>query len=206
MKKKQVLLVFLILCFLSILIGIKIYPINPVDEAIYNTLFSIRNQFWDTFFSMITICGNTITVIILVAISLFFLKKERYLLLIAVCTTVGMNQLFKFLVQRTRPDHIRLIVEKGYSFPSGHAMISISLYGFFLYFVYHNVKNKQLRWIFISLLSILILGIGCSRVYLGVHYPSDILGGYCLSLFILLFLIDKMPIFRGDKNDKNGSK
>ena len=206
MKKKQVLLVFLILCFLSILIGIKIYPINPVDEAIYNTLFSIRNQFWDTFFSMITICGNTITVIILVAISLFFLKKERYLLLIAVCTTVGMTQLFKCLVQRTRPDHIRLIVEKGYSFPSGHAMISISLYGFFLYFVYHNVKNKQLRWIFISLLSILILGIGCSRVYLGVHYPSDILGGYCLSLFILLFLIDKMPIFRGDKNDKNGSK
>ena len=206
MKKKQVLLVFLILCFLSILIGIKIYPINPVDEAIYNTLFSIRNQFWDTFFSMITICGNTITVIILVAISLFFLKKERYLLLIAVCTTVGMTQLFKCLVQRTRPDHIRLIVEKGYSFPSGHAMISISLYGFFLYFVYHNVKNKQLRWIFISLLSILILGIGCSSVYLGVHYPSDILGGYCLSLFILLFLIDKMPIFRGDKNDKNGSK
>lgn len=208
MKKKQVLLILPLLCFLGFLVFAKICPINSFDEGIYQALFSFRNHFWDTFFSNITVCGNTMTVILIVAVSLFFLKKEeRYLLLVTVCTTVGMNQLFKFLIQRPRPDHLRLIIEKGYSFPSGHAMISIALYGFFIYFIYQEVKNKYIRWIFLFLFSILILGIGCSRVYLGVHYPSDILGGYCLSLFILLFWIEKIPIwFRGDKNDKNGRK
>ena len=90
---------------------------------------------------------------------------------------------------RPRPDHLRLIKQNGYSYPSGHSMISIAVYGFLIYYVYHKVKNKALKIALIILLSLLIILIGISRIYVGVHYPSDVLGGYTLSLLIIIVVI-----------------
>ena len=77
-------------------------------------------------------------------------------------------------------------MKHGYSFPSGHSMISAAFYGFLIYLIYKKVKNKKLKITLIIVLSILIVSIGISRIYLGVHYTSDVLGGFLLSISYLI--------------------
>ena len=92
-------------------------------------------------------------------------------------------------MQRPRPTEFRIIEETGYSFPSGHSMISMAFYGYLIYLIYKYVENKNVKWILISLLSILICLIGISRIYLGVHYTSDVLGGFLISISYLVIYI-----------------
>ena len=178
------------LLFLVLTIMMLTNRVVELDDTIYNRLIYFRSENLDDLFKIITMLANTSTVIILTGFLVCFLKnKDRLSLLTVVISTAGINQLVKHIVRRARPDHFRLIVEKGYSFPSGHAMISIALYGYLIYFVYQNVKNKYLKAVLLSFLILLIIGIGCSRIYLGVHYPSDVLGGYCLAFMILILVI-----------------
>lgn len=94
--------------------------------------------------------------------------------------------MLKHIVQRPRPTEFRIIDETGYSFPSGHSMVSAAFYGFLIYLIYKNVKNKYLKWGIIILLSIIVITIGISRIYLGVHYTSDVLAGYLISISYLI--------------------
>lgn len=94
--------------------------------------------------------------------------------------------MLKNTLKRPRPIDYRLIEETGYSFPSGHSMASMAFYGLLIYLIYRNVKNKYLKWTLICLLSVLIILIGISRIYLGVHYTSDVLAGFLVSLSYLI--------------------
>ena len=100
-----------------------------------------------------------------------------------------LNQLLKRILQRPRPTEFRIIEETGYSFPSGHSMVSMAFYGYLIYLIYKYVKNKYLKWGLIVLLSLLICTIGISRIYLGVHYTSDVLGGFLISISYLIIYI-----------------
>ena len=106
-----------------------------------------------------------------------------------------LNQLLKRIVQRPRPTEFRIVEESGYSFPSGHSMVSMAFYGYLIYLIYKHVKNKYLKWISIILLSILICSIGISRSYLGVHYTSDVLGGFFISISYLIIYISAVNKF-----------
>ena len=192
MKNRYFLTTILIISFIIILIMILTNNIIQFDNKIYDTIFSIRNDFFDTFFKTITTFGNTINILCITVLLLILLsKKDRNILGVTVLITVLLNQAMKYIIQRTRPNHVSLIRQGGYSFPSGHAMISIAVYGFLIYFVNKKIKNKYLKYLTIILLLLLILGIGCSRIYLGVHYPSDVLAGYILSLIILIIVTNK---------------
>lgn len=208
MKKKYIassifFLLFIIMTILMLTNNTKVF-----DDTIYNYIFSFRNDLIDFIFKTITKFGNTITVIGIVLLLIILIKKENiYKLLFTVGITVSVNQLLKHLIRRIRPDHLRLVQENSFSYPSGHAMISIALYGFIIYLVYKNIKNRFIKIILIVLSSILILGIGISRIYLGVHYPSDVLAGYFISTTIVLLTISIIDNhFRGNKNDKDNSK
>jgi undecaprenyl-diphosphatase len=78
---------------------------------------------------------------------------------------------------------------RGLSFPSGHALMSVTFYGLLIYIVFKNVANKSLRWTLISLLLVLILTIGFSRIYLRVHYASDVIAGFCVGLLWLVICV-----------------
>ena len=106
-----------------------------------------------------------------------------------------LNQLLKRIVQRPLPTEFRIVEESGYSFPSGHSMVSMAFYGYLIYLIYKYVKNKYLKWISIILLSILICSIGISRIYLGVHYTSDVLGGFFISISYLIIYISAVNKF-----------
>ena len=122
-------------------------------------------------------------------------KKIGISILTNLVIITGLNQLFKRILQRPRPTEYRIIQETGYSFPSGHSMISMAFYGYLIYLIYKHVKNKYIKWISISLLSILICLIGISRIYLGVHYTSDVLGGFLISISYLVIYISAVNKF-----------
>lgn len=203
MKKRYITIGIFFLLFILMTILMLTNNTTFLDENIYNYIFSFRNDFLDLFFKTMTKLGNTITVIIILIILVVCLKKEdKYSIFYTIITTILTNQIIKNIIRRPRPDHIRLINEGGYSYPSGHSMISIALYGFLIYLVYKNIKNKVLKSILIALLFIVIIGIGLSRVYLGVHYLSDVLAGFFLTIPILILIVSH---FRGNINDKDSS-
>ena len=192
MKTKRIIEIELALLFIIILIGVLTGDIVTFDKAVYQNIISVRSDLFDFFMKGITKFGNTIPILIILSLLMIKLpKKERYILGIDIATIVGTNQIIKYIVQRARPDHIKLIKQGGYSFPSGHAMISIALYGFLIYYIYHHVNNKYWKVFLITILVLLIIGIGCSRIYIGVHYPSDVLAGYSLALLLLLIIIEE---------------
>ena len=100
-----------------------------------------------------------------------------------------LNQLLKRILRRPRPTEFRIVEETGYSFPSGHSMVSMAFYGYLIYLIYRYIENKYIKWLLIVLLSILICLIGISRIYLGVHYTSDVFGGLLLSISYLVVYI-----------------
>ena len=139
----------------------------------------------------ITNFGGAIFLIVLTIVLFILIKNKKIGVSIfsnLVVITI-LNQLLKRILQRPRPTEFRIIEETGYSFPSGHSMLSMAFYGYLIYLIYRYVKNKYLKWGLIVLLSLLICTIGISRIYLGVHYTSDVLGGFLISISYLIIYI-----------------
>ena len=150
----------------------------------------------------ITNFGGAIFLITLTVILVILIKNKKIGLSIfsnLIIITV-LNQLLKRILQRPRPTEFRIIEETGYSFPSGHSMVSMAFYGYLIYLIYKYVENKHVKWISIVLLSILICSIGVSRIYLGVHYTSDVLGGFLVSISYLILFISTVNKFFIEKD------
>lgn len=119
-----------------------------------------------------------------VLIFLFLVFKHRSELILYIAVIIGspiLNQTLKQVFQRARPDFHRLIEIGGYSFPSGHAMNAFTVYGVITFLLWRHIPTRWGRTLLIVISSFIILTIGISRVYLGVHYPSDIIAGYFAS-------------------------
>ncbi|WP_207432620.1 phosphatase PAP2 family protein [Sabulibacter ruber] len=145
------------------------------------------------------------------ALLFFIFKKWRFysLKVIAIAaTTTLFNQSMKLLFARPRPE-TAFLEQGGNSFPSGHAMIGGAFWGLLMYLLWTNVQNRWLRWFLSLLLGILIFLIGFSRVYLNVHYASDVLAGWAAGIFwlmISIYLLNKLQKRMGRKVDKELSR
>ena len=145
----------------------------------------------------ITNFGGAIFLITLTIVLLVLIKNKKIGISIfsnLVIVTI-LNKLLKEILQRPRPTEYRIVEETGYSFPSGHSMVSMAFYGYLIYLIYKYVKNNYIKWISIVLLSILVCSIGISRIYLGVHYTSDVLGGFLISMSYLVIYISAVNKF-----------
>ena len=142
----------------------------------------------------ITNFGGAIFLSIATVMLFLFIKNKKIGLSIIsnIVIIAVLNQLLKRILQRPRPTEFRIVEETGYSFPSGHSMVSMAFYGYLIYLIYRYIKNKYVKWILITILSILICLIGISRIYLGVHYTSDVLGGFLLSISYLVIYISSI--------------
>lgn len=121
-----------------------------------------------------------------------FIKKHKWhsIKIPAIAlSSLGLMFLLKGLFDRERPSVPLLFHAKGLSFPSGHALMSVTFYGLLIYMIFKNVKNAPLKWTLISLLVLLILIVGMSRVYLRVHYATDVIAGYCIGFLWLVFTV-----------------
>ena len=210
---KWILFSLSILIIIALTIIVSINNQLKFDNFIYNIISKLSVLKTSTpFFKFITFFGGTIFLISLTIIMFFifmFLFKDKKLAIIFVINSLFsalLNLLLKNIIQRPRPIGFRLIEISGYSFPSGHSMSSLAIYGFFIYLIFNKIKNKPLKWSLISFLSLLILTIGISRIYLGVHFATDVIAGLLTSLssLIIIFSIfkDKLQLTKNTKNNK----
>lgn len=191
-QKKNIKWVIVLICisiFVYLMQAVWGSRVLPIDTSGYGFMskYFISNSLTPVM-RLITQFGGTILMIVWALASLVLIKNKRIaisvvsnLVLIAL-----LNNILKLIVRRARPTGFRLIAETGYSFPSGHSMVSMAFYGYLIYLIYKNVRNKKLRWTLITCFSLLILIIGMSRIYLGVHYTSDVFAGFLFSLGYLV--------------------
>lgn len=170
------------------------------DKSIFDFLYKIRNPFLTKIMFTFSFLGNELIVFFVFILTLFFLfkkhKRESFVLFCTVLIGAILDLIFKSIIQRPRPQIASLIVEKSYSFPSGHAMDSFIFYIILAYFIYQFTRRKKLSFLILILFGTLVFLIGISRVYLGVHYASDVLAGYIAGFwwFITVVVIEKTVI------------
>lgn len=161
-----------------------------IDTIVYNFISNFITNELTLIVKFITFLGGGTVIILITFLSLMLLKNKRIGLFIGldlILITI-FQYILKPLIGRVRPIGINLIEEKSFSFPSGHSLTAMAFYGFIIYLIFKSkLKYKK---VYIVLLSILILLIGLSRVYLGVHFITDVLGGFIFSLGYLIIFIE----------------
>jgi membrane protein DedA with SNARE-associated domain/membrane-associated phospholipid phosphatase len=188
-------------------------PLVSFDLAVASVLHDSATPALTTFFLIITALGSLETITLLGLIfAVIFVLKHRWLLLetwlAAVVGSVALDQLLKVLFARPRPvfEH-PLLRESGYSFPSGHAMDSLVVYGMLAYFAVLALRTWRGYTAVVFGAALLVMLIGFSRMYLGVHYFSDVLAGFAAGGIWLSTCITAMEsIRRGRHRAKSASK
>ena len=176
--------------FLAIAEDVFEQEIFEFDSVVYNFLVNNRNEVLNNFFKIITQFGSALVLIIITILCVIFIRDKKYKILVPanLVTIAIINIVLKNFFLRPRPDELRLIEETGYSFPSGHAMASTAFYGLLINIVHEKVENKILRNTICIMLGLLILLISISRIYVGVHYTSDVIAGTCFSIAYLILI------------------
>ena len=172
------------------------------DVYIHSLIIKLNSNYVTYFFKFITFFSSTYFIIFGVLLSLLLIKKKKTGMYIALnaglCCLI--NQAIKFIVARPRPININMVEESGFSFPSGHSMMSVAFYGLLIYFISQKKWKKSRKILLSSLLMLLIFLIGVSRIYLGVHFASDVLAGFALATAYLLLFIEL--VFKKKKTNK----
>ncbi|WP_042341735.1 phosphatase PAP2 family protein [Bacillus timonensis] len=198
--KFQLSVAFTICLFSLSLFSLLSYFVHSHDIIRFDSRVISVVQGWEsgwltTLMKFLSFIGSAPVIIINSLILLFFLYKvldHRRELILFIGVMVGspiLNFILKELFKRARPDFYRLVEISGYSFPSGHAVNAVTFYGILTFLLWRHIPVRWERMVLFVLSGMMILGIGLSRIYLGVHYPTDIVGGYFASATWLGFAI-----------------
>lgn len=188
MKKLNVLLSACTICFLSV-VYYDSSLVTVFDDAARAFILSLRNDGLNELVIAFTYVGDAKVLGALCVISvigLFFFRKwlSGVLLLASIGISYILNLVLKNVFERERPAGNRLLEEDGFSFPSGNAMVGTSFYLFAAFLLYQKYQKPWILWLGV----ILPFFLGLSRIYVGVHYPSDILAGFCIGLAFCICL------------------
>ena len=190
-NKKMLICYIAIGLFIILTILVKLHVTKPFDTILESFVIGIRSDKLTGFMTTITSISRAYFLITVSIILLFVLKNKKHALLIITNLTCVFlsSQLLKLIFRRSRPDGEQLVSVMGYSYPSGHAMVSLAYFSFILYLINKKITNKLLKTILTIITIILIILIGFSRIYLGVHYITDIIAGFLLSIaYLMIFL------------------
>lgn len=177
------------------------------DQAITEYIISFRNPALTKYFIFVTHVGDLYGYLVVIIVSTFIAivvyKQWKPVLQTVVVLLIAAlsNVVLKRFIDRARPDLEHLVSVETLSYPSGHAMSAMAFYGFVIYLFYNFKINKFLKVGIAIALVFLILSIGISRIYLGVHFPTDIAGGYIAGFIWVVFcilLFNLVEIFRKD--------
>lgn len=192
MMRKKVFQVFLVIC--ALVFALLAYLANQKDYFYFDLLItrSIQqfNLFWfDLLMKAISLLGEiyvALFTIITGSLYLFRLnKKAAKTLLFSSTGAILLSEVFKIIVSRPRPD----VTRGNDSFPSGHVLFFIGFYGFLLFLIYTRFKNSLFQKVILLFLLFLLVLVGISRIYLGVHWASDVLGSYLIGTLYLTLVV-----------------
>lgn len=194
MKKyiKWVIMVIFLILFSIFAYKIVMDKSIYIDKIVYDFICdNFMSERMTNIVKILTSLGSALVVIILTIVLFIAIKNKRIAVSIVINLIVItiLNNLLKIIFLRPRPNVNNLILESGYSFPSGHSATGMAFYGYLIYLIYKYVNNKKIKIPLIIFLSLIIVAIGLSRIYLGVHYASDVLGGFLLAIVYLIIFI-----------------
>lgn len=164
----------------------------PLDLAGQKAFFSLRNPVLNPVIIVITRLSDTVTIVALCVALLILPTRKKYGLPVSLAALGGLAfyKPMKHIFLRARPDAaLHLVTQGGYSFPSGHSVTSVVFYGLMVYLVNRHCKNEKLRKVLTVICTFLAIVIGPSRIYVGVHWPTDVLAGWCIGGMVLLISI-----------------
>ena len=201
-----VLVLFLgaLLLFVNMIRRVFVLQNNQFDDKVFNYLQTHVSDENNQVMLFFTFLGKHEFLIpanlILIAYFLFIKKHRWYSIKVPAIALSSLALMFglKHLFDRNRPLIPLLEEARGLSFPSGHALMSVTFYGLLVYIVFKGIENRPLKWTLITLLLLLILIIGFSRIYLRVHYASDVIAGFCVGLLwlvICVWVLNRLELF-----------
>lgn len=182
------------------------------DSNILNFFYSIRNPILTKIMLFFTFLGKEPIIVISFILVIYLIRKkfrhEATLFFSILVLGFGLSNLLKVIIARQRPFIHPLVVETFYSFPSGHTMNAFVFYTTLAFFAFRFTRKKLLSLLVSSLFLILIILIGISRIYLGVHYPTDVIAGFIggFGWFVTVLVVEKTIIFYKMFRFVNGSK
>ncbi len=165
--------------------------VQSFDNSVLYALLQLRGEPLTSFMRDVSFFGEWYILLPLAAVLVFLfsragLTKEATELAYSVVGTSVVIVFLKTIADRPRPpEALQLVSEVGYSFPSWHAAIAVAFWGYLVYVALRRIKNRSIRLLLVSLTVLLILTICFSRLYLGVHYFSDVLAGFAIGLIAL---------------------
>lgn len=182
--------------------------LGAFDTKVTNFVISFRRDWLTTFLVFITNVGTRSGYLIIIALlTLYFVVRHRSWKFIVQTVVVLLlsslsNVALKEVINRARPTIEHLVTVYTLSYPSGHAMSAMGFYGFLIFLVMRYEMATLLRMVLVVLLAFMIFSIGISRIYLGVHYPSDVLAGFIGGLIwvaLCAIIFDVADLYRKRK-------
>jgi len=175
-----------------------------IDLSMQQAFISFRTDFLTPFMKVVTHSTDTITIVILCALLVLLphtRKKIGLPLTVAALVNMGIYKAMKHIFLRARPDVVYHLVDQGgYSFPSGHSATSMLVYGLLFFLIGKHCKNQNLKVLLQTICGILVLVVGPSRLYVGVHWATDVLAGWCVGAAVLMatiYILERI----GQKNE-----
>ncbi|HUR65098.1 MAG TPA: phosphatase PAP2 family protein [Chitinophagaceae bacterium] len=198
---------FFLLIFITWIVFIQ--PSTALDDKIADWMTTLVTDQRTSIMRVITFMGNFEFLLpayfILIGLLLYFKQNRSAWRVAAIAISgLGLKLLLKELFHRVRPDHPMIQGITNFSFPSGHALMSVTFYGLLIWLAIRKIEKKSSRVLVILFLSIIIFTIGLSRIYLRVHYTTDVIAGFCIGACWVCFClwvtqkIDKHSIVTAD--------
>ncbi|MBQ4262933.1 MAG: phosphatase PAP2 family protein [Bacilli bacterium] len=158
-----------------------------MDYRVILAINNIIDSRLTALFKFITLFGDWYLPIFIICITFLFLKNKSYSIILTINYLLGilLSVTTKLIISRPRPNYSIIPTPDNYSFPSGHTLTSIVFYGMLYYLISQTIKNEILKLTLFIFLTFLLILISFSRIYLGVHYFTDVLGGIILGSILV---------------------
>lgn len=208
-SRRAMLVLVAVLVFTWLLFEIKTDDIMRMDAAAHSlVVMHIRAAWLTPIMQSISDLAHPVVLVVMLLVIEVFAPGRRPGLCAAVNLVLAtlLNLLLKTLIQRPRPEGYRLVAESGFSFPSGHSMVAMAFYGLLIWMVWRYEKDSLVRRLGVIGFGLVIVLVGLSRIYLGVHYASDVLAGFCASIAWLgVYTKLLAPVFLAPREDPRGA-
>lgn len=208
-SRRAMLVLVAVLVFTWLLFEIKTDDIMRMDAAAHSlVVMHIRAAWLTPIMQSISDLAHPVVLVVMLLVIEVFAPGRRPGLCAAVNLVLAtlLNLPLKTLIQRPRPEGYRLVAESGFSFPSGHSMVAMAFYGLLIWMVWRYEKDSLVRRLGVIGFGLVIVLVGLSRIYLGVHYASDVLAGFCASIAWLgVYTKLLAPVFLAPREDPRGA-